>query len=94
MRDVEELVNEQIRKAIPIERKEVTLKEAKKMGAQAVFEQKYGEKVFVYLVGDFSCEICNGPHVKNTKELGKFKIVKEKGIASGIRRIRAVLETN
>ena len=90
---VEDLVNEQIKKAIPVERKETTLEEAKKMGAQAVFEEKYGEKVFVYSIGDFSCEICNGPHVKNTGELGRFKIVKERGIASGVRRIRAVLES-
>ncbi len=63
------------------------------MGAQAVFEQKYGEKIFVYSIGDFSVEICSGPHVKNTKELGKFKIVKEKSISVGVRRIRAILES-
>jgi len=93
IKDVENLVNEQIKKALPVKRKETTLEEAKKMGAQAVFEQKYGEKIFVYSIGDFSLEICSGPHVKNTKELGKFKIVKEEGIASGVRRIRAVLES-
>ncbi|MFH1473639.1 MAG: alanine--tRNA ligase [Candidatus Aenigmatarchaeota archaeon] len=92
LKDVEDLVNEQIKKGIPVIKMETTVEEAKKMGAQAVFKEKYGEKVFVYSVGDFSCEICNGPHVKNTKELGKFKIVKEKSIASGVRRIRAVLE--
>jgi alanyl-tRNA synthetase len=92
IKDVENLVNEQIKKALPVVRIETTLEEAKKMGAQAVFKEKYGEKVFVYSIGDFSCEICNGPHVKNTKELGKFRIVKEKSIASGVRRIRAVLE--
>jgi alanyl-tRNA synthetase len=92
LKDVEDLVNEQIRKAIPVERIETTLEEARKMGAQGVFEEKYGEKIFVYSIGDFSKEICSGPHVKSTKELGKFKIVKEKGIASGVRRIRAILE--
>jgi alanyl-tRNA synthetase len=92
LKDVENLVNEQIRKAIPVERIETTLEEARKMGAQGVFEEKYGEKIFVYSIGDFSKEICSGPHVKSTKELGKFKIVKEKGIASGVRRIRAILE--
>ena len=92
LKDIENLVNDQIKKAIPVERKEMTLEEAKKMGAQAVFEKKYGDKVFVYSIGDFSCEICSGPHVKNTKDLGHFKIVKEKSIASGVRRIRAVLE--
>ena len=94
LKNVEDLVNEQIRKAIPVERVEVTLDEARKMGAQGVFEEKYGEKVFVYSVGDFSKEICSGPHVKNTKELGKFRIISEKSIASGVRRIKAVLEEN
>jgi len=93
IKDVEDLVNEQIKKALPVKKMETTIEEAKKMGAQAVFEQKYGEKVFVYSIGDFSLEICSGPHVKNTKELGKFKIVKERGIASGVRRIRAILES-
>ncbi len=93
IKDVEDLVNEQIKKALPVKRKETTLEEAKKMGAQAVFKQKYGEKIFVYSIGDFSLEICSGPHVKNTKELGKFKIVKEKSISSGVRRIRAILES-
>jgi len=92
IKDVEKLVNEQIKKALPVERKEMTVKEAKKMGAQAVFVQKYDERVSVYFIGDFSVEICGGPHVNNTKELGKFKIVKEEGIAAGIRRIKAILE--
>ena len=70
----------------------MTVEEAKKAGAQAVFEQEYGERVSVYFIGDFSIEICGGPHVKNTRELGKFKIVKDEGIAAGVRRIRAVLE--
>lgn len=89
---VEELINEQIRKAIPVKRIETTLDEATKMGAQAVFEEKYGEKVSVYSVGDFSVELCSGPHVRNTRELGRFKIVKEEGISAGVRRIRAILE--
>ena len=92
LKDVEDLVNEQIGKGLPVERTETTPEEAKKMGAQAVFDEKYGEKVFVYSIGDFSVEICSGPHVKNTKELGKFKIVSEKGIASGVRRIKAILD--
>jgi alanyl-tRNA synthetase len=57
-----------------------------------MFERRYGEKIYVYFVGDFSAEICGGPHVKNTKELGKFRIIKEESIAAGIRRIRAILE--
>jgi alanyl-tRNA synthetase len=92
LKNVEDLVNEQIMKAIPVKRIETTLEEAKKMGAQAAFEQKYKGKVSVYSIRDFSLEICTGPHVKNTSELGKFKIIKEEGIASGVRRIRAVLE--
>jgi alanyl-tRNA synthetase len=90
--EVEELVNRQIEKALPVKRSETTLDEAIKMGSQAVFEQKYGEKVSVYSIGDFSMELCSGPHVKNTGELGRFKIIKEEGISAGVRRIRAVLE--
>jgi alanyl-tRNA synthetase len=69
----------------------MSVEEAKKIGAQAVFDDKYGNIVSVYKVGDFSTEICGGPHVSNTNELGVFKIKKQKGIASGVRRIRAVL---
>jgi alanyl-tRNA synthetase len=89
---VEKLVNEQIHNCLPVMRKEMTVEEAKNKGAQAVFEDKYGNTVSVYSVGDFSTEICGGPHVKNTKELGTFKIKKQKGIAAGVRRIRAILE--
>ncbi|MEM5834555.1 MAG: alanine--tRNA ligase [Candidatus Aenigmatarchaeota archaeon] len=92
IKKIEDLVNEQIRKGLPVWREEMTVEEAKKRGAQAVFEHKYGEKVSVYFIGDFSVEICGGPHVKNTKELGKFKIIKEEGVAAGIRRIKAILE--
>ena len=92
VKDVEDLVNEQIRKAIPVKRIETTLDEAIKMGSQAVFEQKYGERVSVYSIGDFSIELCSGPHVKNTRELGRFNIMKEEGISAGVRRIRAVLK--
>jgi alanyl-tRNA synthetase len=89
---VEDLVNLQIKRALPVRRIETTLHEAKRMGSQAVFEQKYGEKVSVYSIGDFSTELCSGPHVENTRELGRFRIVKEGGISAGVRRIRAVLE--
>ncbi len=92
IKDVEELVNGQIKEALPVKRIETTLDEAIKIGSQAVFEQKYGEKVSVYSIGDFSMELCSGPHVKNTGELGRFKIIKEEGISAGVRRIRAVLE--
>jgi alanyl-tRNA synthetase len=89
---VEQLVNEQIEKALPIVRKEMSVEEAKASGAQGVFDDKYGDTVSVYTVGDFSSEICGGPHVNNTSELGVFKIKKQKGIAAGVRRIRAILE--
>ena len=89
---IEKLVNEQIAKALPIVREEMTVEEAKIRGAQAVFDNKYSDTISVYSVGDFSTEICGGPHVSNTSELGIFKITKQKGIAAGVRRIRAVLE--
>jgi alanyl-tRNA synthetase len=91
LRDVEEIVNGKINEALPVKRVETTLDEAIRMGSQAVFEQKYGEKVSVYSIGDFSMELCSGPHVENTGELGRFKIIKEEGISAGVRRIRAVL---
>ncbi|MFC1685913.1 alanine--tRNA ligase [Nanoarchaeota archaeon] len=90
--EVEDLVNEKINEKIPVTKQEMSVKEAKKQGAHGVFDAKYGEKVAVYSIGDFSKEICGGPHVKNTKELGKFKIKKEESVASGVRRIKAVLE--
>ena len=91
-KEVEEIVNGMINEALPVKRIETTLDEAIRMGSQAVFEQKYGEKVTVYSIGDFSNELCSGPHVENTGELGRFKIIKEEGISAGVRRIRAVLE--
>jgi alanyl-tRNA synthetase len=92
IKKVDDEVNSAIKKAMPVERKEMTVEEAKKLGAQAMFSEKYNEKVSVYKIGNYSFEICAGPHVKNTKELGKFKIIKEESIAAGIRRIKAVLE--
>jgi alanyl-tRNA synthetase len=92
IKKVEELVNKKIAECIEIKREEMTVEEAKKAGAQGVFESKYGEKVTVYSAGDFSKEICAGPHVKNTKEIGKFKILKEESSAAGVRRIKAIAE--
>ena len=92
IKDVEDIVNGKINEALPVKRIETTLDEAIRMGSQAAFEQKYGEKVTVYSIGDFSMELCSGPHVENTGELGRFKIMKEEGISAGVRRIRAVLE--
>ena len=91
--DVEALVNKQIQKGLPVIRQQMSVEEAKKQGAQAVFDDKYGNTVSVYKAGDFSTEICGGPHINNTNELGVFKITKQKGIASGVRRIRATLKT-
>jgi alanyl-tRNA synthetase len=71
--------------------KEISLEEAKAEGFTGLFESKYGEKVKTYTVGEFSKEICGGPHVESTGVLGKFKIAKEQSCASGIRRIKATL---
>ena len=71
---------------------EMPLEEAKKSGAIGLFENKYGDTVKVYTIGDFSKEICGGPHVKHTGELGHFKIKKEESSSAGIRRIKAILE--
>jgi alanyl-tRNA synthetase len=92
IKEIENMVNEQIQKELAVKREEMTLEEAKKIGAHGVFEHKYGEKVSVYSIGNFSIEICGGPHVKNIRELGKFKIIKEESVAAGVRRIKAVLE--
>jgi hypothetical protein len=70
----------------------MSLEDAKKSGAIGLFENKYGDVVKVYTIGDFSKEICGGPHVKHTGELGHFKIKKEESSSAGIRRIKAVLE--
>ncbi len=91
IREVERLVNEQIERALPVECEEMTLEEARASGALGLFDNKYGEKVKVYPIGDFSKEICGGPHVKNTAELECFKILKEQSAAAGIRRIKAVV---
>lgn len=92
IKDLEDLVNKEIQKSQEVKKQEMTLEEAKKQGAEGIFEAKYKDKVSVYSVGNFSKEICAGPHVKNTKELGKFKIAKETSSSSGVRRIKAVLE--
>jgi alanyl-tRNA synthetase len=88
---VEELVNEQIKKGVAVIKEEMGLEEAKNSGALGIFENKYADTVSVYTIGDFSKEICGGPHVSNTSELGKYKIEKEQSSSSGVRRIRAVL---
>jgi len=92
IKKVEDLVNEQIQKKLPVVCAEMTLDEAKKQNAMGIFESKYGDKVKVYKIGEISNEICGGPHVQNTSELGKFKIKKEESSSAGVRRIKAVLE--
>ncbi len=91
IKDAEDMVNKKIKEGLKVTREEMPLKEALSMGAEAEFGSKYPEIVSVYFIGDFSKEICTGPHVKNTKEIGKFKIIKEEAIAAGIRRIKAVV---
>ncbi|MFA6098470.1 MAG: alanine--tRNA ligase [Patescibacteria group bacterium] len=89
---IENLVNKKIKEALPINCQNMTYTEAVKNGALAFFKEKYPEKVKVYSIGDFSKEICGGPHVKNTNELGLFKITTEKSSSAGIRRIKAILQ--
>jgi alanyl-tRNA synthetase len=92
IKKIENMVNAEIKKSCEVVREELSLKEAKKRGAGGIFNEKYGERVSVYTIEDFSKEICAGPHVKNTCEIGKFKIIKEEGSSSGVRRIKAVVE--
>ena len=92
IKEVEDLVNKQIELSCKVIREEMSPEEAKKKGAIGVFDNKYGNVVSVYTIGNFSKEICTGPHVKNTNELGKFKILKEESSSSGVRRIKAILE--
>ena len=91
IRQVEELVNEWIRAGIPVTKKMTTVEEAKAEGAMALFGSKYGDQVSLYTIGDVSKEICCGPHVENTSELGSFKIQKEQSSSAGVRRIKAVI---
>lgn len=90
LRRIEEEVNEQIWKAIPVVTVETDIDTAKAMGAMALFGEKYGKEVRVVSIGDYSVELCGGTHLANTAEIGIFKILKEEGIGSGTRRIVAV----
>ncbi|MBU1037293.1 alanine--tRNA ligase [Patescibacteria group bacterium] len=103
LKKVEEIVNQKIKENLPITFKEASIEEAKKSGAIGLFSEKYGKKVKVYSIGDpsaastssgspFSREICGGPHVTHTGELGHFKIIKEEASSAGVRRIKAILE--
>lgn len=99
IKKTEDLVNAQIKKALPVKMEEMSLKDARESSAIGLFTHKYGKTVKVYSIGPsassgrpWSVEICGGPHVTNTKELGKFRIIKEESSSSGVRRIKAILE--
>lgn len=89
--EVERLVNEQISLNVPVVMKEMTLEEAKQDGFTGLFESKYGERVKTYSIGEFSKEICGGPHAESTGLLGTFKIAKQENVSAGVKRIKAVL---
>ncbi|MQB94659.1 alanine--tRNA ligase [Lactobacillus reuteri] len=94
LKKVENMVNEQIWKEIPVKTVETDIDSANEMGAIALFSDKYGDKVRVVKIGDFNTEFCGGDHVKNTNELGLFKIVSEGGVGAGVRRIEAVTSSD
>ena len=94
LREVESIVNDIIKQELPVICREMTIDEAKEAGAEGLFADKYSEKVKVYSIGDFSREICGGPHADNTFKLGYFKIIKEESVAAGVRRIKAVLQNS
>ena len=92
IKQVEDIINEKIQEKLDVKMEEMSLEEAKKSGAIGLFAEKYGDKVKVYSIGDFSKEICGGPHVENIGILGHFKIIKEEAVSAGVRRIKAILE--
>lgn len=94
LKEVEALVNDVIKQDLPVVMEEMPLSEANERGFFGVFESKYGERVKTYSIGDFSREICGGPHAQHTGELGTFVIKKEQSSSSGVRRIKAVLIPN
>jgi alanyl-tRNA synthetase len=96
MKEVEDIVNEHIQRELPVSFKEMKKEDAMKIVPGAAFAEKYGDVVKVYTIGPeddpFSIEICGGPHVENTSQLGKFKIIKQENVGAGVKRIKAVLE--
>ena len=93
LKKIESLVNEEIFKAVDVETREMPIEEAKKLGAMALFGEKYGDIVRVVMIGDFSREFCGGTHIENTSKIGLFKLLSEGSVASGVRRIEAVTGT-
>ena len=91
IRKVEELVNKKIMESLQVKRIEMRYEDAIKKGALAFFKEKYSDLVSVYKIGSYSMELCGGPHVNNTKEVGSFKIIKEESVSAGARRIKAVV---
>ena len=89
LKEVEGLINKQIKKDLPLKMEIMSLEEAKKQGALAFFTDKYGDQVKVYKIGDFSHEVCGGPHVDSLRQIGSVKIVKEEAVGTGRRRIYA-----
>jgi len=96
IKNIENLVNAKISEALPVAMQELSLEDARTSGATGSFHDRYGDRVKIFTIGDpgepFSREICGGPHVSNTSELGHFKIIKEESSSSGVRRIKAILE--
>lgn len=92
IKNTEDLVNKWIKEDLPVSVKEMTKEEAVKIGAEHMFIERYPDVVTVYFIGDVSKEICMGPHVKSTSEIGTFKIVKEEASSAGVRRIKAIIE--
>ena len=90
--EVQKIVNEQIQRKLPVICEEMSVEDARNSGAIGLFGDKYGERVKVYSIGDFSKEICGGPHAQNSADLGEFIIQKEESSSRGVRRIKAVIK--